>query len=221
MKIEFHFFIFLYVFILMACVGCHENESEKHAQQEQSKTGPQQLDRSLAETIINPSLKPMVQDTTGDPVVIFSTRGFKWALSEQLVTLRYEGRTDPANFTEKGKGILRGLYKPYDPEATDAAIWIQDPMGYSSYRNFYHNNVFKSLIPISQVVESIDGIADLGNGEKLVEFSTKLIYPETIRDAARRYFIGGALGSATLLLYDDGWRVKKIDYKNYWVYTNP
>ena len=74
----------------------------------------------------------------------------------------------------------------------------------------YRLNILNS---VSRTVVSVTGIAELGENEsqtKIIEFVWQY---KDVPLLVRRFVRAGGKGSAVARLYDDGWRIKKVDLK--------
>jgi len=141
------------------------------------------FDREKAETILNNKLsnESILQ-------ISFSDQGFEKAVAEGIV----KSFMLDCQFTDKGIKLFNSL--------TDNRT-IEDfgMMGINPH--------FKSKYRIGEKVKSIDGIADAGNGRKLVEFTTVYVFPASTSSEIFNYIYTGRKAQAIFALYDDGWRI--------------
>jgi len=149
---------------------------------------PSKFDRAKAKTLLDAHLSQ--SDITE---IRFTDSGFKQAQEDQLIDTKRGQLLTSYSITDKGMDILGDLI---------------------GSRNL--NTLTKErLMPKSKVGEriaSIDGIADAGNGQKLVEFTTCFIFPANTSSEASRYLYTGRKGVAAFALYDDGWRIVRAQF---------
>jgi len=142
------------------------------------------LNRENAKTILSQKFsQPYITD------IAFTNTGHEKAEQENFV---YPGpilgAASATGFTDKGKSFFKAIIN-------DSGI---------SYAGGQSISLKSKL---AEEVISVDGIADLGNGRKLVEFTTSYIFPQNTPPEIKEYFYSGRKAKAIFALYDDGWRL--------------
>ncbi|MCK9590031.1 MAG: hypothetical protein M0Q93_11810 [Terrimicrobiaceae bacterium] len=149
---------------------------------------PNELNRVMAAEILNRKLsKPTIS------TVEFSKSGLEKALENKLLEqLSFPPR---CKITEKGMSIFGTIVS----KDKDFFPWPLVGMG----------PCLDLKTEIAEKISSVDGIRDLGNGMKLVEFTTDYIFPPNTPPEITQYLYSGRRGKAVFALYDDGWRISE------------
>ncbi|MEI6071325.1 MAG: hypothetical protein WCS31_06005 [Verrucomicrobiae bacterium] len=144
------------------------------------------FDREKAEAILNKKLSQPSISTLG-----FSDSGFKKAEQNKLII--EVGFFNNYKITDKGMAVFGTLAT--QEQLISCGIMSDNAAGLTL------------KLKLAEKVTSIDGIANAGNGRKLVEFTTGYLFPASTPPEITQYLYSGRQAKAVFALYDDGWRI--------------